>query len=459
MPDINLHTASKLMRAPVSRGLYAAEVAPGAVAPKVVDREGGKYGAGMIRGVSLITKGEALGHDRWIDDTMLAQVAEGVTATGGHGLKSRFAHPDVSGDGIGKMTAKVFEARVDGDRVYGDAHILQSSRQSPEGDLGGYVMSLAEEAPESFGTSIAFASDPEAERQFMELHSVEVEQFDRGGKPIKVKVFKSPDPSNVNNYPHARIAKLKAVDIVDEPAANPDGLFHRGPFELLEQADQVLEYTFGLVEEPPESVNLGGLDATRLRGFVQRFCQSRGITFSKGSTNMATGLQNTAAEQPAAVDTPLAAPATPAPAATPVPAVPVATPAAAPVALSVNADQIKADAIKAERERASNIQALCAQAQRHDLAAEFIASSMSVEQVQSRLFSALCEQQAKGHVPATPAAPKANGENAKYEAEFDADPTYAKSMTKAEYVAMRRIDDGLDQLKAGVVRDLSKDPS
>ena len=36
--------------------------------------------------------------------------------------------------------------------------------------------------------------------------------------------------------------------------------------------------------------------------------------------------------------------------------------------------------------------------------------------------------------------------NAKFVAEFRAEPAYAKSMTEAEYVSMRRVDDRLDQL-------------
>ena len=39
-------------------------------------------------------------------------------------------------------------------------------------------------------------------------------------------------------------------------------------------------------------------------------------------------------------------------------------------------------------------------------------------------------------------------ENAKYIAEFRANALYAKAMTEPEYVAMRRIDDGLDLLTA-----------
>ena len=63
----------------------------------VVDREGGKYGAGLINGVSLITAGEALGHGLWIDETFIEQ-ARAALAEEPNGVKSRWTHPDMSGD-------------------------------------------------------------------------------------------------------------------------------------------------------------------------------------------------------------------------------------------------------------------------------------------------------------------------------------------------------------------------
>ena len=41
-------------------------------------KDGGKYGVGMIENVSVITRGEALGHDAWIDEPFLKQVAEAI---------------------------------------------------------------------------------------------------------------------------------------------------------------------------------------------------------------------------------------------------------------------------------------------------------------------------------------------------------------------------------------------
>jgi len=59
-----------------------------------IDRTGGRYESGVIRGVSLCSRGEALGHYMWCDSVFLDQ----ITAAGkSHAkrLKSRFTHPDL----------------------------------------------------------------------------------------------------------------------------------------------------------------------------------------------------------------------------------------------------------------------------------------------------------------------------------------------------------------------------
>ena len=177
-----------------------------------VDRFGGSRGFGVIRQASLIAGGEALGHDQWIDGDALDQVVE-LGNEKSSGLKVRFTHPSMSGDGLGSYLGRARSLVRDGDKVFGDVHFSPSSRDTPDGDLGGYVMELAEDDPEAFGMSIVFDHDPGAEAAFVEGHS------DDGG-------FLSPDDRNVRSLPHVRIGSLHAADFVDSPAANPTGLFH-----------------------------------------------------------------------------------------------------------------------------------------------------------------------------------------------------------------------------------------
>lgn len=229
-----------------------------------VEREGGKYGAGIIHGVSLITAGEALGHGMWIDETFVAQTAEALAAES-NGIKSRWTHPDMSGDGLGKLTSRIMDPvpSADGRQLLADQHFLKIGHRSPDGDLAAYLMDLAEEDPAAYGLSIVFYQDEAAS----ELHRLENTGADG--------VFRSPDPLNVDNLPHVRLGWLTAADAVDTPAANPDGLFSSRR-DIAAEADEVFEYALGLRDEKPCTVQFG-VDADRLRGFAARFLQSHNL--------------------------------------------------------------------------------------------------------------------------------------------------------------------------------------
>ena len=119
-------------------------------------------------------------------------------------------------------------------------------------------MDLASETPEDFGLSIVFEWDAEAMSQFADDNTVHTQ-----GREI----FTSPDEENKHNYMHARLSRLRAGDVVDEPAANPNGLFSVN--DIPAQAESVLSYVLGLSESSPGSI--GGIDADRMSGFVARF--------------------------------------------------------------------------------------------------------------------------------------------------------------------------------------------
>lgn len=232
-----------------------------------VDPVGGDRKSGLIRGASLIAQGEALGHYAWIDRETLIQVAEFGNQSN-KGVKVRFTHPSLSGDGLGSFLGRAKNLRVDGEKVLGDVHFSPASRQTPDGDLGEYVMGLADDDPESFGMSIVFEHDRQAEKEFIRENEV----IDEEGYPE----FVSPDPKNEKNYRHVRLRALFAVDFVDEPAANPEGLFHQGPsLPILESAERLTEYALGITETKPEET--GGVSADRVRDFLSRFLAGRGL--------------------------------------------------------------------------------------------------------------------------------------------------------------------------------------
>lgn len=278
--------------------LFRVTSAPLPNQPKIIDREGGDYGAGLISGMSAITRGEALGHGLWIDDVFLQQVADALTAAGESGVKSRFTHPDMSADGLAKFLGRAKFGRVQNGHVITTLHLAKSAHKSPDGDLAGYVLDRTEEDPASFGASIVFIRDMDAEATFAAEHGGSVDCLGE----VDLQWFQSPDPENKNNFLHARLLSLEAADLVDEPAANPSGMFHHvNPVgELAELAD----YALKLSDTPPAETTALAVNPDRLRGFVDRYLANRKLKI--------VPLEDT--PPPAATDPP--PPETPAPAET-----------------------------------------------------------------------------------------------------------------------------------------------
>ena len=262
MPDVSevLSKPVKMLRSKVSRGKVGN-----------VDREGGDKGAGLISGFSVITRGEALGHGLWCDDEFVQQVCDAINAAGEAGLKVRLTHPGLSSDGMGKFLGNVKNASKEGDQTYADLHFSQSAHNTPDGDLANYVMDFADEDPDKFGSSIVFMQDFKAR----ELFCVEHKNEDSGE-------FVSPDPDNKKNLEHCRLKRLRGADIVDDPAANPNGLFHRGQ-EIPAQAEELLNYAFHVEgAEKPSHFDFG-IDPDRLSAYLDRYLDNHGLKIvSKG---------------------------------------------------------------------------------------------------------------------------------------------------------------------------------
>jgi hypothetical protein len=248
------------------------------VAPRVggdrIDQNAGRYSAGIIRGFSVIARGEALGHGLWIDDAMVEATTAAVNELNegdGVGPKSRFAHADASGDAIGSTLGRCDNARTVGGKCFADLHMLGSAHESPDGDLAGYVLKLAAEDPESFGASISFQRDEQSELMFAIENGAEIDE-DR----LDFTNFQSPDELNVHNLPHARLGVLYSADIVDDPAANPDGLFHAGKRSVPKDADELLSYALGRTTQRPTSAAFD-IDPDRVSGFVSRYLETHGL--------------------------------------------------------------------------------------------------------------------------------------------------------------------------------------
>jgi len=281
-----LDKAPEHVRSFSGRGLAAAKEGE-----KRVDRKGGEFSAGIIRGVSVITRGEALGHDAWIDSTFLDSVA-GAMAAKKSGIKSRFTHPGLSSDAMGSALGFLKDPRREGDQVFADLHFTEASHTSPRGDLGSYVMQLAEETPEEFGLSIVFDDDLEAESAHLNEHSEELTDTDPDtGRRRKLKRFKSPDPDNVKNLQHVRLSSLRAGDVVDTPAANAGGMFSEDRHDaLIIEAERSMAYALGLEGATAPDGSAFSIHPERLKRFAERFLESRGLTIvKKDGAKMAEG--------------------------------------------------------------------------------------------------------------------------------------------------------------------------
>jgi hypothetical protein len=135
--------------------------------------------ATKLKNVSILTAGEAKGHNLLIDETSLQQalaVAQSmgrIKVTNGHGAQQ-----------VMDILGYVENFRIEGSRLLGDLTLLNSEKAD-------YVANLASLMPDQFGLSLTFSGVPE----------------DRAGERF------------------ARVTEIYDVSVVTQPAANPAGMF------------------------------------------------------------------------------------------------------------------------------------------------------------------------------------------------------------------------------------------
>jgi hypothetical protein len=212
--------------------------------PAKVDRK-----ANIIFGANLMQVGDLNDGDArpWTVDAETLSQAQQFMSRGNNGSKARFTHPNMSSDGMGSYLGRWKNVRVDGGTLRGDLHIADAAFKSPQGDLGTYVMDLAESDPEAFGVSLATRLDQK-----------DLEEFDRKRTGEKWPM---------------RFSDIRAGDIVDEPAATRGGMFDLTTPDLRNlpaQATLLLSTYFGDAE--PEVVR------GRINAFLDRYLANKGPT-------------------------------------------------------------------------------------------------------------------------------------------------------------------------------------
>jgi hypothetical protein len=178
------------------------------------------------------------------------------------GLKSRFTHPDMSNDGLGKHLGRARNFRMDSaidartgkrvNAVRADLHFAETAFKTPSGDLASYVMDLAEEDPDALSSSVVVSAKEEL-------------RTDKSGRVLA-------DGDGNPLPPLWRPTALHASDIVDTGDA-VDGLLSSGidtdglPLDALWKGSELLDKLFA--EQPRHVIE------ARLTAYVQRYLSRR----------------------------------------------------------------------------------------------------------------------------------------------------------------------------------------
>lgn len=176
--------------------------------PIEVDRK-----AEVLRGFVVAQMGPFKSFGRGEFDELSLQQAIKLGNEARGGVKSRFTHPDMSSDGLGKFLGRAhkFSMSTATDErtgktvkaVRADLHFDPSAHDTPNGDLAGYVMTLAENDPAALSSSMVVKADEE-----FRMNKDGTFQADEDGEPLP---------------PLWRLTALHASDIVDTGDA-VDGL-------------------------------------------------------------------------------------------------------------------------------------------------------------------------------------------------------------------------------------------
>lgn len=139
---------------------------------------------GVIRGVSVITEGPALGHGMMVDATTLAQVKACAEEYAG-GLKVKISTQRGHLGDVAEIVGYLRAFRIEGTKLLADLHLLETSPHRA------FILEMAQKIPDTFGLSIAFSG------------------------PVEKR----------DEVAFARCSEIYSADLVSEPAANPTGLF------------------------------------------------------------------------------------------------------------------------------------------------------------------------------------------------------------------------------------------
>lgn len=181
----------------------------------------------VIRGCKVIQLGE-LNDDRpfFADRQTLDNVLE-LMSQPKKGLKARFTHSAaLGGDGLNTHLGRWVNPRIDGDSVRADLKLAEAAEITPVGNLAEFLMTLADEDPESFGVSVAGILDSAMFDENNEIHAIRFERMwsadvvgdpaaTRGGLFSNANLEVNPMAENLET-PVEELAQVDAVEVTEE---------------------------------------------------------------------------------------------------------------------------------------------------------------------------------------------------------------------------------------------------
>lgn len=206
------------------------------------------------------------------NEKSLQEIVKLGNAAGKKGLRSRFKHPGMSDDGLGKFLGRDRNFRIDGNKVRSDFYIAETAMKSPpEGGgtpFGEYVMELANTDPAALSSSLVLRYKPELQR-------------DDAGNEMRGD---DGDPLPPIWLP----TELFAIDVVDTGAAVGDFL----SIEQCSENDQFVRRGTELMEQffDMETIDRATLDA-RLTAFKDRYLENKFGDLPEMSTDIKEQLQ------------------------------------------------------------------------------------------------------------------------------------------------------------------------
>ena len=218
-------------------------------------------------------------------------------------------------EALGTFVGRFHNFSREGDKVIADLHISDTANDSPKGELGSYLLKMAESESAMFGTSIVFTpgnlyrrGDDGGKYQYnVKETSWGVDHWytnEAGHKLSEDEI----DEAKLSDELYVECESLHACDAVDEPAAN-EGLFSTDAFGQGELAAQITEF----LDLHPQISKFAESNPNLIQQFLSRYSANSSPEHNNTQETFMSDAANKEVEEvvtePAALSTPEVEPA------------------------------------------------------------------------------------------------------------------------------------------------------